>query len=297
MDFYKYHGLGNDYIVIDPAKNGIALAPGTIRLICDRNCGIGSDGILLGPVYDNGSMGVRIFNPDGSEAEKSGNGVRIFTRYLHEHGYLTGDTASFNTLGGPIEALLLDPATYLIKVNMGFCTFDSEKIPVSGPRREIIDVPIDIKEKTYRMTCLSVGNPHCVIPLDDISRELAYDIGPVIENNPLFPNRINMQLAKVIDRRAIRIEIWERGAGYTLASGSSSCAAACAARRLGLVDGSVTVHMPGGSLSIDICDDWSVSMTGPVASVSEGNFTPEFKKLLAAEDRETETGIAVRHEI
>ncbi len=281
MDFYKYHGLGNDYIVIDPAHSCIALTPESIRLICDRNRGVGSDGILYGPVSGDGPMRLRIFNPDGSEAEKSGNGVRIFTRYLHEHGYVTGDTASFMTPGGPIEATLLDPAMYLIKVNMGTCVFDSEKIPVAGPRREVMNEPIEILGKRHLMTCVSMGNPHCVIPLKTISRELACELGPVIERHPLFPNRINMQLAQVIDRRSLRIEIWERGAGYTLASGSSSCAAACAARRLGLVDGGVTVHMPGGTLSIDIGNDWSVSMTGPVASVSEGNFTPEFRKLLA----------------
>lgn len=281
MDFYKYHGLGNDYIVIDPAHNPVSLRPKTIRLICDRNRGVGSDGILHGPFFDNGAMSVRIFNPDGSEAEKSGNGARIFARHLHEHGYADGDTAAFDTLGGPIAARVLDAGTYLIRVDMGTCTFDSEKIPVSGPRREVIDEAIEVKGRTYRMTCVSVGNPHCVIPLEDVSRDLACDIGPVIERHPLFPNRINMQLAKVIDRATLRLEIWERGAGYTLASGSSSCGAACAARRLGLVGSSVTVLMPGGSLSIEIGDDWSITMTGPVASVSEGNFTPEFRKLLA----------------
>ncbi|MBP7736196.1 MAG: diaminopimelate epimerase [Spirochaetes bacterium] len=280
MDFYKYHGLGNDYIVIDPGRNDVSLTPENIILICDRNLGIGSDGILHGPFFDNGSISVRIFNPDGSEAEKSGNGARIFTRHLHEHGHIRGDTAAFDTLGGPITARVLDTGTYGIRVNMGTCAFDSEKIPAAGPRREVINEAIEVKGRTFRMTCVSVGNPHCVIPLDDISKGLACDIGPLIERHPLFPNRINMQLAKVIDRRTLRIEIWERGAGYTLASGSSSCAAACACRRLGLVDGSVTVLMPGGPLSIEIGGDWSVAMTGPVASVSEGNFTPEFRRLL-----------------
>jgi diaminopimelate epimerase len=281
MEFYKYHGLGNDYIVLDPAKNSTALTPDTIRLICDRNRGIGSDGILYGPLFDRGAINVRIFNPDGSEAEKSGNGVRIFARYLHESGYVNGMTADFNTPGGPVTTLLLDHESYSIKVNMGAFSFDSEKIPVSGSRRDVIDEPIAIKGKTYRMTCVSVGNPHCVLPLEEISSELAREIGPIVERQPLFPNRINMQIVKVIDRHTLRIEIWERGAGYTLASGSSSCAAACAAFRLGLVDRNVTVLMPGGPLSIEINEGGTVSMTGPVASVSEGNFTQEFKKLLA----------------
>lgn len=280
MDYYKYHGLGNDYIVIDPAKNSTALTPETIALICDRNRGIGSDGILYGPLFNGETAGLRIFNPDGSEAEKSGNGARIFTRYLIDSGYVTGGTARFTTPGGPIEAVLLDRDGFVIKVNMGSCTFVSDQIPVAGPRRDVIAEPIEVKGTTYRMTCVSVGNPHCVLPLDGVSRDLACSIGPVIERHPLFPNRINMQLMKVIDRRTIQIEIWERGAGYTLASGSSSCGAACAARRLGLVDDSVTVRMPGGALTIDIGDDWTVSMTGPVASVAEGNFTPEFRSLI-----------------
>lgn len=280
MDYHKYHGLGNDYLVIDPSTSSVSLTPETIRLICDRNRGIGSDGILLGPIFNGGVMSLRIFNPDGSEAEKSGNGARIFTRYLIESGHVKGTTAIFNTAGGRITATLVDREKYLIQADMGRHTFDSDRIPVAGPKREVIDEPIAIGGKTYRMTCVSVGNPHCVLPVGELTAEMAREIGPVIERHPLFPNRINLQLVKVIDRGSLQIEIWERGAGYTLASGSSSCAAACAAHRLGFVDASVDVRMPGGTLSIEIGADGSVSMTGPVASVSEGRFTPEFRKLL-----------------
>ncbi len=279
MQYYKYNGLGNDYIVIDPSKINIPLNIENIKLICNRNYGIGSDGILYGPLIENNSIFLRIFNPDGSEAEKSGNGVRIFSRYLFENGYIKDKKFSFLTKGGKVEIEILDDTGQLIKVNMGKYTFQSDIIPVKGKSREVINEVLEIDNNKYNITCLSVGNPHCVIPLNHISKELAITLGPKIENNPIFPNRINMQLLEIIDRNNIKIEIWERGAGYTLASGSSSCAASCAAFKLGLVDNHINVKMPGGILIIDI-ENLNVFMTGPVASVSEGNFTKEFIDLL-----------------
>ncbi len=275
MHYYKYHGLGNDYIVIDPSQVKILPDKNNIRLICSRNYGIGSDGILYGPLFENGSIVLKIFNPDGSEAEKSGNGVRIFSRFLYEKGYVEKRNFSFLTKGGKVEIEIMDENARMIKVNMGKYTFHSEKIPVSGMQREVINEEIVLEGNSYRMTCVSVGNPHCVIPLPDISENLARRLGPIVENYPLFPNRINMQLLNVVDRNNIRIEIWERGAGYTLASGSSSCAASLAAFRLGMVDSHVNVKMPGGIIGIDIKGEY-VEMTGPVEGVAEGNFSGEF---------------------
>ncbi len=275
MHYYKYHGLGNDYIIIDPSNIDIALNPGIIRMICDRNRGIGSDGILYGPLFENHAILLKIFNPDGSEAEKSGNGVRIFSRYLYEKGYAGEKKFSFMTKGGKVEIEILDGEGSLVAVNMGEFTFDSSRIPVAGAKREVVNEEIEISGASYRMTCVSVGNPHCVIPVEKVSEEMAKTLGPQVENNPLFPNRINMQLLEVEDRNNIKIEIWERGAGYTLASGSSSCAASAAANKLGLVGDHINVKMPGGMLSIDI-DGSYIHMTGPVASVSEGNFSGEF---------------------
>lgn len=284
MHYYKYHGLGNDYIVMDPSCTEVIPGRDNIKLICDRNYGVGSDGILYGPVFEDGNIVLRIFNPDGSEAEKSGNGVRIFSRYLYEKGYVGSRNFSFLTKGGKVVIDIIDENAAMIRVNMGPYTFRSSLIPVSGKDRDVINEDIDLDGKTYRMTCVSVGNPHCVIPLAEISPELARRIGPLVENNPLFPNRINMQLLKVLDRNSIRIEIWERGAGYTLASGSSSCAASLAAYRLGKIDNHVRVSMPGGIIDIDIDGDY-VKMTGPVESVSEGNFTNEFISKLMIRDR------------
>jgi diaminopimelate epimerase len=280
--YYKYHGLGNDYIVMDPAKTGVALNAKNVRLICDRNFGVGSDGILYGPVFDGGEIQLKIYNPDGSLAEKSGNGVRIFARYLIESKYIDKKEFSFRTDGGTVEIVILKDDASLIRVNMGTITFTSNRIPVRGKEREVIGEKMNFGGKEYKVTCLSIGNPHCVIPMDEISREKAIAVGPLVENSPEFPNRINVQFLKVMDEKNIRIEIWERGAGYTLASGSSSCAAACAANRLGLAGNSITVHMPGGEIKVDI-EGERIHMTGPVSSVSEGNFSEEFLRMINAQ--------------
>lgn len=280
MDYYKYHALGNDYIVIDPKDAGISLTEENIRLICHRNFGIGSDGILFGPVFRDGKIELRIYNPDGSEAEKSGNGLRIFSRYLIDRQYVSDNSFSVTTPGGEVRVEVLNREPMLIKIDMGTVTFISNEIPVRGESREVVDELLVIGGRSYNITCLSIGNPHCVILTDDISEEKAREIGPLIENNDLFPNRINFQLMKIMDRRNIGIEIWERGAGYTLASGSSSCAAASAAYKLGLTDRNMRVHMPGGVLDIEIDDMFHVQMTGTVTSVSEGNFSEEMRSKL-----------------
>lgn len=280
VDFYKYHALGNDYIVIDPNKSTLALTDNNIRLICHRNFGVGSDGILYGPLLEEGRLRLRILNPDGSEAEKSGNGIRIFSRYLVEAGYIKSKEFALVTAGGAVAVAVLDDAAALIKVDMGAASFSSADLPAGGPPREILSEKLRLGDAEYTINCVSMGNPHCVIPLDDISRETAERLGPLVENHPLFPRRTNVQFLQVIDRANIRIEIWERGAGYTLASGSSSCAAASVAHRLGLTGPAVKVHMPGGIIDIDIRPDGHVFMTGPVAGVMAGVFAADLRRQL-----------------
>ena len=279
MDFYKYHALGNDYIVIDPSRNDVSLTEATIQLICHRNFGIGSDGILYGPTFDGGEISLKILNPDGSEAEKSGNGIRIFSKYLFDEAYVEGRKFRLQTLGGEVAVEILDDQARRIKVDMGSVTFVSDEIPVSGVRREVVDETLTVGDEEFKVTCASVGNPHCVIPMPEISKELALELGPPVENHPLFPNKINVQLLKVIDRGNIQIEIWERGAGYTLASGSSSCAAASAAHKLGHVDSDLTVHSPGGQIEIEIeiKSDGHIFMTGAVTGVMSGQFKPDLR--------------------
>jgi diaminopimelate epimerase len=277
VHFKKYHGLGNDYLVIDPNVQDFAMTEANIRLICNRNFGVGSDGILYGPTFENDVPALRIFNPDGSEAEKSGNGLRIFAKYLFEKKYVRSKSFKIKTLGGIVDVQVQDKTANLIRINMGRVTFISTEIPVVGPRREVVNEALDINGTEYKVTCLSIGNPHCVIPMPEVSEETARALGPHVENHRMFPNRINMQIVRVIDRANIDIRIWERGAGYTLASGSSSCAAAAASHKLGFVDHDITVHMPGGTLRIEIGDDGQIHMTGPVEGAFEGRFHPDLQ--------------------
>jgi diaminopimelate epimerase len=232
-------------------------------------------------VIDQDKIHLKIFNPDGSEAEKSGNGIRIFSRYLVDEKYIKVNQFTLYTLGGAVNIEVLDDKATMIKVDMGKVTFQSSLIPVKGESREVVNENLEVKDESFKVTCLSIGNPHCVIPLKDISKDLAMKLGPLVENHDIFPKRINMQLLKVLDRKNIQIEIWERGAGYTLASGSSSCAAASAAHKLGLIDSKVKVHMPGGILEIELKADGHIFMTGAVSSVAKGEFSSEFKHGLA----------------
>jgi diaminopimelate epimerase len=273
--FTKYQALGNDYLVMAPE----AFAPGQVnalaRRICDRNHGVGSDGILLGPLpAADADFALRIINPDGSEAEKSGNGLRIFARYLYDTRQVGTEPFRISTPGGVAHAQVF-PERRSIRVGMGLASFDSQVIGITGPRREVVAEPMTMGGLNLSCTGVSVGNPHCVIDGVAPTEEAARSLGPRVETDPRFVNRTNVQLLEVIDRSNIRIQIWERGAGYTLASGSSASAAAAAAKRLGRCDGRVTVHMPGGSLEVEIEDDFSVTQTGPAARVSDGVVSPE----------------------
>ncbi len=275
MRFHRYHGLGNDYLVMDPRAVGRELTPREIRLVCHRNFGVGSDGILWGPLPGQGAdFGLRIFNPDASEAEKSGNGLRIFSRFLYDQGLVRSDPFTVSTPGGVVRARVHRGGKQ-VDVEMGQVTFDGARIPVAGGAREVLNEQLTVGGRTFTFSAASIGNPHCVVPLPEISEGLARQYGPLIEVEPRFPNRTNVQFLKVLSRKDIQLEIWERGAGYTLASGSSSSAAAAVAHRLGLVDREVTVHMPGGELAIRIGDGFSIEMTGPVTHVGEGTIDPE----------------------
>jgi len=275
MKFCKYHALGNDYLVIEPKDLAAPLSTTQIKTICHRNFGIGSDGILLGPLPSaKAKFALRIFNPDGSEAEKSGNGLRIFSRFLFDHGLVGTDEFSIETAGGLVRSTILEKGRQ-VRVEMGQVSFQSDRIPVTGAKREVLNEKITAGDRTFTYCAATIGNPHCVIPLPEISADLAVRYGPLLETHANFPNRTNVQFLKVRDRRNIQIEIWERGAGYTLASGSSSSASAAVARRLGLVDSALQVHMPGGVISIELDDQYAVQMTGSVTRVSEGNIFDE----------------------
>jgi diaminopimelate epimerase len=277
IPFYKYHALGNDYIVLNPKEieDSPTLSAAQIRSICHRHYGIGSDGILLGPLEDPApNVALRIFNPDGSEAEKSGNGLRIFARYLWDKGIIGDDQVQIQTAGGLVSARVHSDGK-IVSVQMGQVSFDSRQIPVEGPAREVLNESLNVGGEEFTFCAASIGNPHCVIERPEISARETRKYGPLIENDSRFPNRINVQFMKIFDRSNIRIEIWERGAGYTLASGSSSSAAAAVAHRLGLCDAQIKVHMPGGRIDIEISKSYEISMTGAVTKVAEGLIDPE----------------------
>lgn len=271
-EFAKYHGLGNDYLVIDPARFGARLTPARVRALCHRNLGPGSDGIMALAPARRGDFGARVYNPDGSEAEKSGNGLRIFARFLHDFGYTRRTELAIETKGGVVGATLRlrRGRVHRVSLDMGRVSFQSDAIPVAGPPREVVDELLRADAFELRVTCLSIGNPHCVVFMSDPTRDDLLRLGPAIENHPSFPERINVQLARVESRSRVRALIWERGAGETLASGTSSCAVAAAALRKGLVDPTVTVAMQGGDLDLEIDADFGVRLTGPCTPVYRG---------------------------
>lgn len=284
--FFRGHGLGNDYLVMDPKELTFKLSPKNIKAICDRNWGVGSDGILALIASKKADFGLRIFNPDGSEAEKSGNGLRIFARYLHATGKTKKKRFTVETKGGLVSIdLHLDRHgdAAAATVEMGIATFKPDALPCSLDVPELIQQPIEAAGQNLTFTGVSVGNPHCVVfkPTGESwSREDLLALGPALENHELFPKRTNVQLAVPTGRNEVFILIWERGAGETQASGSSSCAAASAAVRLGLVRSPVTVKMPGGTLNIQVDKNFKLTMKGPVTEVARGTLSPSFARCL-----------------
>lgn len=260
-EFAKYHALGNDYIVIDSSTFGVRLTPARVRGICDRRRGAGSDGICARVRAKRGDFGVRIFNPDGSEAEKSGNGVRIFASAMYDLGYTRRRDITIETRAGPVDIQLKRQGQRLWKVRaeIGTATFDDTD-------------QLELGSRSIPVTIVSVGNPHCVVFVDELRREDLLRDGPLLECHPRFPDRTNVQLARVASRKEIELLIWERGAGETSASGTSSSAVAAAAYRRGLIDGDVRMLMPGGRLDVLVRNDMSISMSGPVSSVMRGRF-------------------------
>lgn len=276
MKFAKYHGLGNKYIVLKPEPSATPLSQSMIRAICHVHFGVGSDGILWGPVpSETCDFGLKIYNPDGSDAEKSGNGLRIFARFLLDSGLVGFAPFTVETMGGPVTCLI-EKGENKIEVAMGQVLFDSVQVPVVGDPREVLNEVMAVNGRSFTFSAATLGNPHCVVMLDTPpSPTLAKTVGPFIENSPLFPHRTNVQFLYVENQENIQIEIWERGAGYTLASGSSSVAATAVAHRLGLCNQKVTVHMPGGTLSVTLDEHFYATLKGPVIKICEGIISPE----------------------
>jgi len=284
--FYKGHSLGNDYLVIDPRAADFSLNAATVRALCDRHFGIGADGVLVPRPSRRANFGLRIWNPDGSEAEKSGNGLRIFARYLQATKRTRRRRFTVETPGGVVAVEIHTNGSRNateISVEMGRATFRPASLPCSIEVDELLERPIVVNGRMLHFTGVSVGNPHCVLLARrgrSWSREDLLALGPVLSTHPAFPRGVNVQLVKPAGRRRLRVLIWERGAGETLASGSSACAAAAAAVRLGRVESPVTVESPGGALEVAVGKDFALTLHGPVADVAEGELAPSFARSL-----------------
>jgi diaminopimelate epimerase len=276
--FVKMHGLGNEYIILDSTNIDFQLSTQAIKRLCNIHFGIGSDGIVMKVPSNKADFGFRVYNPDGSEAEKSGNGLRILCKFLFDYGFATTRQFSVETLTDIVYAEIIEESkgkASLIRVDMGKAKFTSKDIPVTTELPEFIGQKITAGDREFEVNCVSVGNPHCVIITEALDETVVRKYGPLIENHPLFPNRINVQFAKALSDHDAQILIWERGAGYTLASGSSSCAASSVLVKKGLVKGDLTMHMQGGKLNIQIDNNWNIRMTGEVREVAGGTLSAE----------------------
>jgi len=274
VQFSKWQGLGNNYIVLHEEQLPFDLTPERVRLLCDRNRGIGSDGILLiGPPKSEARYGVRIFNPDGSEAEMCGNGVRMVARKLRMEGSITGDTVVLDTAAGEIVPKLGEG--YEVTVDMGIARFGGEKLV--GFAGECVEESLHAAGRSFTFTFVDVGNPHAVIqspwPLELVP---LHEVGPMIEEHKYFPGKANVEFVKVLGEHDARIRVWERGVGETRACGTGATATAVALVRTGQCTSPVTIELPGGKLEVEVRPDWRVFMTGPAEEIYHGDLSREF---------------------
>jgi len=281
MRFTKMHGLGNDYIYIDGLAQDLSrydLAE-LSRLLSDRHCGIGSDGIILILPSTSADFLMRILNSDGSEAEMCGNGVRCFAKYVYEHGLTDKTELTVETGAGLIRPHLAieNGKVRSVRVDMGEPRLTRGEIPMTGdPGDAAQGVLVPLGEYQYTAACVSMGNPHCVIFVAEICDYMVLEDGPQIERHELFPRKTNVEFVQVLGRDEVRMRVWERGAGETMACGTGACATTVAAVLGGHCDRRVTVHLLGGDLQIEwSAADNHVYMTGPATEVCEGEINPE----------------------
>jgi len=281
MRFSKMHGLGNDYIYIDGLGQDLSGydLPELSRLLSERHFGIGSDGIILILPSAQADFHMRIFNSDGSEAEMCGNGVRCFAKYVYEHGLTTKTELAVETGAGLIRPALVVEGGKVqsVRVDMGEPRLTRGEIPVTGdPSEQAQGVLVPLREYQYTATCVSMGNPHCVIFVHDLCDYMVLEDGPQIERHELFPRKTNVEFVQVLGKGEVRMRVWERGAGETMACGTGACATTVAAILNGHCGRKVTVHLLGGDLEIEWSEmDNHVYMTGPAAEVCEGTVNEE----------------------
>lgn len=274
MKFTKMHGIGNDYVYVNCFQEEVKNPSEVSKYVSDRHFGVGSDGLILIKPSDVADFKMDMYNADGSQGEMCGNGIRCVAKYVYDYGLTDKENISVETLAGIkyLELTIENGKVALVKVNMGSPELIPEKIPVVAEGTRAIDVPLEVKGKQYQMNCVSMGNPHCVIFMDEDVRGLNLEaMGPDFEHHERFPKRINTEFVNVLDNHTLRMRVWERGSGETLACGTGACATAVAAMLNGHVQKEVTVHLLGGDLTIQWDGgDAPVYMTGPATTVFDG---------------------------
>ncbi len=273
MQFVKMHGLGNDFILMeDSDKSNLAAGSELAIKLCDRHTGVGADGLVFILPSAIADSQMRIFNPDGSEPEMCGNAIRCFARYLYDRNIVSKDNMTIETLAGIKVCRLIkqENGDILVEVDMGEPELERNRIPMLGDPGRVIAEPLQVDQDTYKVTCVSMGNPHCLIYVDKADEFPVAEIGPKVEKHPVFPNKTNVEFLQIINPKEIRMRVWERGAGITMACGTGACATAVGSHLNGFTDRQVTVHLDGGDLSIRYAENNRVYMTGPATYVFEG---------------------------
>jgi diaminopimelate epimerase len=277
INFVKMQGLGNNFILVDCLNkllDDISFLSSFTKKLCNRNFGIGADGLMLILPSSKADLRMRIFNFDGSEAEMCGNGIRCFAKYVYENKIVTKSKFTVETLAGIIipELIMVNKKVSGIKVDMGIPKLRRREIPMIGEDSPtVIDETLKVNpEQIFKITCVSMGNPHCIIFTDDVKSIAVSEIGPQIENHPLFPQKTNVEFIQVLNRKEVNFRVWERGVGETLACGTGACASLVASILNKKTDRQTLIHLPGGDLDIHWADDGHVYMTGPAELVFRG---------------------------
>lgn len=273
MRFTKMHGLGNDYIYVNCFKETVDNPSEVAKVVSDRHLGIGSDGLVLIMPSDKADFRMRMFNADGSEAEMCGNAVRCIGKYVYDNGMTKKNVVNIETLAGikVLDMSIKENRVELVRVDMGEPVLEPNKIPVKSEKNVFVSEPIEISKNTYNVTCVSMGNPHAVTYVDNVKEFPLEIIGPKMENHSLFPKKINAEFVEVIDRNTLKMRVWERGSGETLACGTGACAVLVASVLNGISERKATVKLLGGDLIIEWTEkDNHVYMTGPATKVFEG---------------------------
>lgn len=274
LRFTKMQGLGNDYIYVDCFEESINIndAPRIAQMVSDRHFGIGGDGLVLMLPSNEHQCLMRIFNADGSEAQMCGNAIRCVAKYLRDYRDITDEAFSIDTLSGPrkIQIIRAEEKTTWVRVNMGRPILESHRIPMTGPSRQVINEPLTINSTQLHVTCVSMGNPHCVTFVDRLDDAIVLNFGPSIEKASVFPERINAEFVQILGRNHIKMRVWERGSGETLACGTGASASVVASILNGYCDQNVKVSLLGGELEIEWDGQGEVAMTGPAVEVFQG---------------------------